>query len=629
MSQDQCKVLLTPTGELILKEKKLKCLSKALLDGINEKILHLDLRNNEIQHLENSVLTNLTHLRSLDIRCNKLEVLTDQISALIHLKVLKLDHNLLTSLPLELFKLPLTQLSIGDNSLFSIPSQISELKSLTVFVLSENQIKIIPKELGELEDLKILYLHSNEFSSLPSTLYKLSNLEEFSLEWFRYTSPALTKIIKGHIGETLLYGLRDFFLQYYRNNILEISLESFLIHFSDRDFGLNKVDIRQRSLFHLAVTNGDIGVVKGLIESGCDMNIIDIDGFSPLVIALKEDNVAVAKIMIQAGARLDIGAGCYGSVLNLAVIKSEPWLVTTLIKAGADVNMQDSEGNSCLHHLMTIYKKHKHRNALIADMIVDAGAKLNLFNNEKWAAVHIAARKGQTSAFRWITDKNPELKLKNLETFNVNLLGGSRGWSPIHVASHSGHYKTVETLVAAGAEVYIKNYDGKTPKDTSKGDLAIYKFLSRIEQENIRLIIHNNPQQEHDDNLQQVSEANELSYKKLYEYYKNNDASAIENLLQTDNSIGLKTDAVYLLSQLKQRKAAKILLFTINSEDSLIKYESAFALEGIKDLENREKHPHTLIGPKLPRTSPLQMSLPANISAFIEEETRIDTLLIL
>ena len=182
MSQDQCKVLLTPTGELILKEKKLKCLSKALLDGINEKILHLDLRNNEIQHLENSVLTNLTHLRSLDIRCNKLEVLTDQISALIHLKVLKLDHNLLTSLPLELFKLPLTQLSIGDNSLFSIPSQISELKSLTVFVLSENQIKIIPKELGELEDLKILYLHSNEFSSLPSTLYKLSNLEEFSLE---------------------------------------------------------------------------------------------------------------------------------------------------------------------------------------------------------------------------------------------------------------------------------------------------------------------------------------------------------------------------------------------------------------------------------------------------------------
>ena len=325
---------------------------------------------------------------------------------------------------------------------------------------------------------------------------------------------------------------------------------------------------------------------------------------------------------------LCVGGGSYGSVLNLAVIKSEPWLVSAIIKAGTDVNMKDNEGNSCLHHLMAVYRKHKHRNALIAELIIEAGAKLNMYNNEKWAPVHIAARKGQTSAFRFIVNINAKLQSKNLETFDLNLLGGSRGWSPLHIASHSGHYKTVEALISAGAAVFIKNFDGKTPKDTSKGDLAIYKYLSRIEKANIQMVIQDNSKNiPHE--IPQKSEINEINYKQLYEYYKNNDTTAIEHVLQTNKCIAIKADAVYLLSQLKQRKAARFLLITVNSENTLVKYEATLALESIKRLENKTNPSHNLIGPRLPKTSPLQMSLPTNMSEFLDEDERIDTLLLI
>lgn len=626
MSQEDHKHLITPTGELVLQDKKIQCLSKALLDGIAEKIFHLDLRNNEIQHLENSVISKLINLRTLDLRNNRMEILTEKVSCLIHLKVLKLDHNLLTALPLEVFSLPLSALSIGDNSLFTIPSQIAQVKTLIMLSISENQIKELPYELGNLDQLKVLHIHGNQFKALPTSFSSLLSLEELSLEWFRYTSPALTKIIKGHIGYPILSFLREICYKKFQDGTKNLTLLEFLQHFSESDFDLNKIDAREKSLIHTAVTCGDIGVLLGLIESGCDLDLIDIDGCSALVLALKEDNILAAKILVQAGARLDIGGGIYGSVLNLAVIKSEPWLVSTLLKSGIDINVTDSEGNSCLHHLMAVFKRHKHRNMLIANMIVEAGADKNKVNGENWAAVHIAARKGQTAVFRWIFLKNKELRKKGQETFNLNLLGGSHFWSPLHVASHSGHYKTVETLVAAGADVYIRNADGRTPRDTSKGDLAIYKLLSRVEKEHMKMIIKGQKKYVHHKDSE---DGVEFGYKNLYEAYHMGRADLVEEILRDEKNVALKADAVYLLGLIKQRKATKVLMVTVQSEESLIKSEAFLALEAIKDLEYKANHSHMFIGPKLPRSSPMQMSLPTNISAYIEEETRIDTLLLM
>jgi ankyrin repeat protein len=625
MSQERYENLLTPTGELVLKDKNLNTVDKAMFTGFAAKIIHLDLRDNQISNLESNVFGVLSHLRSLDLRNNKLEVLTDRISSLEHLKVLKLDHNLLTVLPESLFKLPLQSLTLSDNSLFSLPSQIQYLIKLESLSIADNHIKLLPEELGELSNLKILHMHGNEFNILPSPLSKLSNLEEISLEWFRYLIPSSPKLVKGHIGFPIISKLKKML------NLSSLRLFDFLQTFSDDDFFIDKLDARQKSLLHLAAACGDIGVLTGLVEAGCFLDPVDVDGFSPLMVALKEDNVQAAKILVQAGARFDIGGGVFGSVLNLAVLKSEPWLVSTILKSESRLTAYDSDGNSCLHHLMSVYKKHKHRNALIADMITDCDVDKNHLNNENWSALHIAARKGQASAFNWVKEKNFKLGKQGKVAFDLNIQGGKNAWTPLHLASHSGHYKVVVALVEAGAQVYIRTIDGKTPKDTAKGDLAIYKFLARAEKVHIQLIIRQETlNKEVDQNFEPCSQGLEAEYKNLYGNFVSRNSEGMTSIAQFSDHQTVKADAIYLIGRIRQKKAVKALILTVSQDSGLARNEAVHALNALQDIEFRKhQSTHNLIGPKLPRSSPLQMSMPMNVSSYFEEDTRTETVLLI
>lgn len=139
-----------------------------------------------------------------------------------------------------------------------------------------------------------------------------------------------------------------------------------------------------------------------------------------------------------------------------------------------------------MHILMGVFGKHKRKCALIGDMLIEAGADLDPLNYEDWAPLHIAARRGHSSAIFWVISQNRKLKKKGKGIFDINLFGGSQEWTPLHLASHSGHFKAVQALIEGGCEVYIKNKEGKTPKETSKGDLAVYKYLAKAEKEHIK-----------------------------------------------------------------------------------------------------------------------------------------------
>lgn len=65
--------------------------------------------------------------------------------------------------------------------------------------------------------------------------------------------------------------------------------------------------------------------------------------------------------------------------------------------------------------------------------------------------------------------------------FDMNLQGGSHYWTPMHLAGHAGHFEIVQLLVEAGAQLFIRNSDGRTPRQSSKGDLALFKYLIRAE----------------------------------------------------------------------------------------------------------------------------------------------------
>ena len=132
-----------------------------------------------------------------------------------------------------------------------------------------------------------------------------------------------------------------------------------------------------------AIDKNDAGIVSGLIIGGVDINTYDAEGYSPLVLSIKQDKMVICKMLLDAGASFNYGAGSYGSVLHISVYKCEVWLVEALIQAGIDVNMIDAEGNTPLHIIAGVFAKQKFKSIRIADLIMSKNPKVNALNHEK------------------------------------------------------------------------------------------------------------------------------------------------------------------------------------------------------------------------------------------------------
>ena len=74
-----------------------------------------------------------------------------------------------------------TELSLNNNQLSSLPPEISQLSNLTTLSLENNQLSSLPPEFSQLSNLTTLYLHNNQLSSLPPEFSQLSNLTTLSL----------------------------------------------------------------------------------------------------------------------------------------------------------------------------------------------------------------------------------------------------------------------------------------------------------------------------------------------------------------------------------------------------------------------------------------------------------------
>ena len=61
-------------------------------------------------------------------------------------------------------------------------------------------------------------------------------------------------------------------------------------------------DQYERAVIHLASMNGNTRLVRGLIYSGCPVNIRDGIGQTPLTLALHMDQTVTAKFLLETGA---------------------------------------------------------------------------------------------------------------------------------------------------------------------------------------------------------------------------------------------------------------------------------------------------------------------------------------
>lgn len=114
--------------------------------------------------------------------------------------------------------------------------------------------------------------------------------------------------------------------------------------------------------------------------------------------------------MIKENADVNKGGGIFGSPLHIAIVRLKVSIIEALVNQKADLDKQDSDGNTPLHLIMTIFSKNPDRCSYILDLLVYNGADVNKFNHDHWAPIHTALRKGQEAAIKSIVTLNKKIK---------------------------------------------------------------------------------------------------------------------------------------------------------------------------------------------------------------------------
>jgi ankyrin repeat protein len=215
------------------------------------------------------------------------------------------------------------------------------------------------------------------------------------------------------------------------------------------DVNLGNDNEFETALFN-AANNGQVGPVKRLLAAGANVELADIEGFTPLYLASYEGYAEVVRLLLAAGAKTDTrnGKGDW-SPLQTAAEQGHADVVRELVAAGADVNQRSKRGSTPVYFAAKSGKKAADD---IIKMLAVAGADVNA-RCEGYYALHLAADKGYYDTVKILLSfgANPNLRDKDND-------------SALDIAMYHGYQKTT---------AYIQQYGGQTNsyKKSNSGDM--------------------------------------------------------------------------------------------------------------------------------------------------------------
>ncbi|KAJ8425723.1 hypothetical protein Cgig2_026596 [Carnegiea gigantea] len=142
-------------------------------------ICKLDLSNNNLENIPESLTARLLNVVVLDVHSNQLTSLPNSIGCLSKLKILNVSGNLLSSLPKTIENCrSLEELNANFNKLSLLPDTVGfELLNLKRLSVNSNKLVFLPYWLSHATTLRTLDVRLNCLRCLPDDLENLVNLE--------------------------------------------------------------------------------------------------------------------------------------------------------------------------------------------------------------------------------------------------------------------------------------------------------------------------------------------------------------------------------------------------------------------------------------------------------------------
>lgn len=179
---------------------------------------------------------------------------------------------------------------------------------------------------------------------------------------------------------------------------------------------------------HQAARDGNVEVIQLLLkqESG-NIDMVDNDGVTPLCIAAYDGHVGVVKLLLESGANVNLMCND-GNPLFVACQNGHSEVVKLLLEKCADVELECCESNS-------LFIAAQQGHADVVKELLNGGANVNFARKDGFTSLSIASQVGHLDVVKVLLDgANAHLDLI----------------TPLLAASHWGRAEVVKLLLQHG-----------------------------------------------------------------------------------------------------------------------------------------------------------------------------------
>ena len=197
-----------------------------------------------------------------------------------------------------------------------------------------------------------------------------------------------------------------------------------------------------------AIKTQDFDRVRTLIYANVDVNERNYAGLTPLTVAAEKGNMEILRMLVEEGTASVNLPSSYGvTPLLAAAAAGQTDAVNYLLENGADVKAKDDLGKTALIHAMGANDRRLTEKLLELDP-----RAIDMPDNMGNTPLIYAAQQGSVDNIRILLKHNVNPDYQNPAT----------GLSALSAAAAAGQEKAAQVLVSNGADVNLKDKNGRT-----------------------------------------------------------------------------------------------------------------------------------------------------------------------
>lgn len=186
-----------------------------------------------------------------------------------------------------------------------------------------------------------------------------------------------------------------------------------------------------------AVERRDLSAFRAMLDLRIDVNQVEVDGTTAMHWAAHRDTVDMARLLIAAGAEVNVKNRYGVAPLSLAAVNGNVEMVRLILQAGADPNTAMSENETVL---LTASRTGV---VEVVELLINYGADVNA--RESW--------RGQTALMWGAGEGNLEV-VKSLIAHGADVAARSdKGFTSLLFSAREGHTALSEALLHLGANI--------------------------------------------------------------------------------------------------------------------------------------------------------------------------------